>query len=188
MKLHMVTRNQGKFREASLELSKFGIELLQIPDDKVELQSDDVSEIALFAARQAYARHRVPLVVDDTGLYIESLNGFPGPYSSYVLRKIGLQGVLRLLDGVTNRRACFRTAVAYVDGTEESLFTGETCGFIVEAPRGSLGFGYDPIFVPEGSNRTFAEMSVEEKNALSHRGRALRALGSWLASRSQSNR
>ena len=180
--LYMVTRNRGKFAEAREELARFGIELRQIEGDKLEVQSEDVVEVARRAAEDAYRRYGVPLIVDDTGLYIEALNGFPGPYSSYVIRKIGLEGVLKLMEGVANRRACFRTAVAYADGAGVVHFVGEACGTIAERPRGASGFGYDPIFVPDGETRTYAEMTVEEKNRVSHRGRALRSFAAWYLS------
>ncbi|MGC9071850.1 MAG: XTP/dITP diphosphatase [Acidilobus sp.] len=184
MALYMVTRNRGKFDEARLELASFGIELRQLEVDKLEVQSEDVVEIASTAARHAYETFRAPLIVDDTGLYIEAFGGFPGPYSSYIIKKIGLDGVLRLMEGVANRRACFRTAVAYADEEGVRVFTGETCGNISHRPIGSSGFGYDPIFIPDGEVRTYAEMTIQEKNALSHRGKALRTFASWYVSRS----
>jgi dITPase (EC 3.6.1.-) len=181
--LYIVTTNEGKFREARELLAAYGIELGQIRDEKLEVQDDDVELIARVAAEEAFRKHGVPLIVDDTGLYVEALNGFPGPYSSYVLSKVGLRGFLKLMEGVENRRACFRTAVAFADGTGVYTFTGETCGRIAESPRGSGGFGYDPVFVPEGQTRTYAEMGLEEKNAISHRGKALRAFASWYLAR-----
>ncbi len=188
MALYMVTRNRGKFEEARQELASYGIELGQIEAEKLEVQSDDVVAIARVAAEDAFRKLHLPLIVDDTGLYIRALNGFPGPYSSYVLERIGLQGVLRLLEGVPDRHACFRTAVAYVDDDGVAVFTGETCGTIAERPRGSMGFGYDPIFVPEGERRTYAEMGVAEKNRISHRGKALRSFASWYVARNTSRR
>jgi len=164
--LYMVTTNDGKFREARELLAAYGIELGQIKDEKLEVQHDDVELIARVAAEEAFRRHRVPLIVDDTGLYVEALNGFPGPYSSYVISKVGLRGFLKLMEGVENRRACFRTAVAFADGTGVYTFTGETCGRIAE-----------------GQTRTYAEMGLEEKNAISHRGKALRAFASWYLAR-----
>ncbi len=183
MTLYMVTRNAGKFEEARLELSRFNIELRQIDADKLEVQSDDVVVIAARAAEAAYREFRVPLIVDDTGLFINALNGFPGPYSSYVLRTIGLKGVLRLMSGIDDRSACFRTAVAYADDSGVKAFTGETCGRLALSPRGSSGFGYDPIFIPQGESRTYAEMDVGEKNRLSHRGKALRSFATWYVNR-----
>jgi XTP/dITP diphosphohydrolase len=182
-RLYMVTHNDRKFLEASLILKPYGIELQQIKAEKLEVQDEDVVRIAEVAARHAYEQFRVPLIVDDSGLYIEALNGFPGPYSSFFLEKVGLSGVLKLLSGVTNRRACFRTGLAYADEEGVRTFVGEVCGSIAESPRGSGGFGYDPLFVPEGHSRTFAEMSVEEKDSMSHRGRALRAFAEWYLKR-----
>jgi len=83
------------------------------------------------------------------------------------------------MEGAANRGACFRTGLAYADGSGVRTFVGEACGTIAEAPRGFNGFGYDPVFMPDGETRTFAEMSVEEKDRVSHRGRALRAFAEW---------
>ena len=177
--LYIVTGNAGKLREAQLILAEYGIRLRQAPIEKLEVQDDDVVRIAEVAARDAYSRLRAPLIVDDTGLYVEVLNGFPGPYSSYFLERVGLRGLLKLMEGVANRGACFRTGLAYADEGGVRTFVGEACGTIAEAPRGSNGFGYDPVFMPDGETRTFAEMSVEEKDRVSHRGRALRAFAEW---------
>lgn len=180
--VYIVTHNQHKFAEASAVLREFGIELRQIRAKKLEVQDEDVVNVARVAAEDAYGRFRVPLIVDDSGLYIDYLKGFPGPYSSYVLEKIGLNGVLRLLEGASCRRACFRTGLAYADGSRVVTFVGEVCGSIAYEPRGSGGFGYDPIFVPEGYDKTFAEMDMESKNRLSHRGSALRKFAAWYLS------
>lgn len=146
---------------------------------KLEIQSESLEEIALTALATALKDvdesgwHSI--MAEDSGLFVEALHGFPGPYSSYVLAKIGLEGILKLLRGVENRRACYRAAVAYtVDGALRTA-RGELCGTISEEPRGSWGFGYDPIFIPEGYGKTLAELGPEVKNSISHRARALMA-------------
>jgi XTP/dITP diphosphohydrolase len=165
------------------------VELYMLDARKLEVQSESLEEIALTAARHAYKRARVPLIVDDSGLFIEHLKGFPGPYSSYAYKTIGIYGILKLLEGVKDRRACFKAVIAAVIPPYEKVFRGTSCGTIAREPRGSGGFGFDPIFEPEGGGgRTFAEMSLEEKNMLSHRARAARALGAWLEKRLLSKR
>jgi len=182
-KLFLITKNKNKYWEASLILKPYGISLEQIPLSKEEIQAESLEKIALHAARKAYALLRRPLVVDDSGLFVEALRGFPGPYSSYVYKTIGYEGILDLLDDAENRRACFKTALALISPPLEKLFTGETCGIITRKPMGSGGFGFDPIFMPEGYSKTYAQMTTTEKNAISHRGKAFRLMASWLARR-----
>lgn len=182
IKLFLVTGNKHKLEEirgiARALDAPVIIEQADIP--KHELQSSSLEEIALHAARRAYEYLRKPLVVDDSGLFIDALNGFPGPYSSYVYRTIGVEGILKLMEDVENRRACFRTAAALILPPLEMLFVGETCGRIALEARGRGGFGFDPIFVPDGSSKTYAEMSPDEKNRVSHRYRAFAALFSYI--------
>jgi len=186
-KLYFVTRNEGKFREAQITLKGFGIDIEMIREKSFEIQSDDLEEIALQAALRASFELGVELIVEDAGLFIEALQGFPGPYSSYVYRTIGLDGVLTLMQERSSRLATFKSVVAYSQkGSSPSCFRGTAQGFIAESKKGSGGFGFDPIFVPaEGDGRAFSEMDVDEKNALSHRGRALRNFAAWYMSRSQ---
>lgn len=154
--------------------------------EKVEVQDDDVAYIAKRAVGHL-CPHYDYVVVDDTGLYIEALGGFPGPYAEYVYRTIGLEGVLRLLSGIDNRRATFRCAAAICVGGEVRVFVGEVNGEISHTPRGAGGFGYDPIFIPEGYFKTYAELGDEVKNKISHRAKAFRALADWLQSRGYNN-
>jgi len=118
--------------------------------------------------------------VEDAGLFIDALNGFPGPYSSYVYRTIGVEGVLKLVEG-KSRGAAFVSVIAlYHPGKGVRVFKGMCRGVIAQHPRGFSGFGFDPIFIPEGVGKTFAEMREDEKNKLSHRGEAARKLIEWL--------
>jgi XTP/dITP diphosphohydrolase len=121
-------------------------------------------------------------VLEDSGLFIEALNGFPGVYSAYVFQTIGQMGILRLMEGKRDRDARFesRIALSLPDGNVE-LVSGTCTGTIPQTMRGSEGFGFDPVFIPEGDYRTFAEMSIEEKEVHSHRGKALAALRELLA-------
>lgn len=173
--LRFVTSNAGKAREASEYLP---VEVRQIEYDYPEIQSSDLEEIAVAGARDAYEEIGEPVFVDDAGLLIDALEGFPGPYSSYVEETLGIERVQQLTAREENRRAQFRAIVAYADSEGIETFDGVVRGRIVP-PRGEGGFGYDPIF--EHREKTFAEMSTEEKNAVSHRGRALAKFGDWLA-------
>ncbi len=178
MRLYFVTGNRHKLEEARLALRDCNaeIELVQADAPKLEIQSMDVREVARVAALTAYLHLGKPLVVEDTGLYINALNGFPGAYAAHVYKTIGLRGVLKLLEGVEDRRARFVAAVAAVIPPRIYVVEGVVEGRITEEPRGSHGFGYDPIFEPEGYNKTFAEMSIEEKSRISHRARAFKKL------------
>lgn len=179
-RLYLVTGNKHKLHEINTLAKGSCIEFLQAPIEKLEVQSESLGEIALTAARHAFYQIRAPLVVDDSGLFIEPLMGFPGPYSSFVYKTIGIKGILRLLEGESNRRACFLTAAALIIPPLEMVFYGKTCGRITTEPRGRGGFGFDPIFLPDGSSKTYAEMSTEEKNTVSHRARAFKKLISYL--------
>ncbi len=176
----IATSNLHKVEEINNVLSECGYRVEPVDAPKVEVQSDSLVEIVLFAASTAYHVLHKPVIVEDAGLFIESLSGFPGPYSSYVYKTIGISGVLRLLSGKANRRAIFKSAIALAHQSGVVVFEAEVLGRITNEPRGTKGFGFDPIFVPSGSDKTFAEMSLEEKNKLSHRGKAARKLCTWL--------
>jgi XTP/dITP diphosphohydrolase len=176
------TSNSHKVFEAGTILAEFGIKVRQVRAKGEEIQSDDIATVASHSARAAARSVGSPLIVEDAGLFIDSLGGFPGPYSSYAFSKIGLRGVLRTLGDSPDRWAVFRSAVAYCEPEGESrLFEGAVRGWIVTAPSGSHGFGFDPIFAPEGLTQTLAEMETEEKCRVSHRGIAMRKFGAWFS-------
>ncbi|MDV0442068.1 RdgB/HAM1 family non-canonical purine NTP pyrophosphatase [Methanorbis furvi] len=172
----VVTGNKNKAAEVAAFFAGIA-EVTHVDFTCIEPQADTVEEIARAKAEQAYAALNVPLIVDDTGLFIDALSGFPGPYAAYVQDTIRNAGVLRLMNGVADRRARFATAVAYADESGVRVFSGTVEGEITTAERGTEGFGYDPIFAVGVS--TLAEMSMEEKNSLSHRARALAAFREW---------
>jgi len=179
----MATGNRHKYQEARAILSEIGVEVRHLDVERVEIQADDLADIATFSVEQLASESR-PVVVEDAGLFIDHYSGFPGPYSSYALRTIGLEGVLKLMEGVEERGAFFKSVVAFRRREETRCFRGVVRGRIAHSIRGTAGFGYDPIFIPdEGDGRTFGETTAEEKNALSHRARAFRALGEWLRAR-----
>ncbi len=181
--VHVVSGNPGKLREIQFVLEKFGLSVKPVKAKKLEVQSDSLEEIAKVAAEHLLGRVPEPFIVEDTGLFIASLKGFPGPYSSYVYRTIGCEGVLKLMSGVRDRRAKFVCAAALGFEGAVQVFKGEVEGVISEEPRGRGGFGFDPIFVPLGYAKTFAEMTLEEKCSVSHRSKALEALATYLLER-----
>ncbi len=179
-KIYFATGNPHKIRELAAVLEPLGIELVPVRAEKLEIQSESLEEIARFAA-QRLPEMDAPVAVEDAGLFVEKLRGFPGPYSSYVYKTLGLWGILRLLEGVDERRAYFESAIGVKTPRGRVLvFKGRVHGTITAEPRGKGGFGFDPIFVPEGATKTFAEMRLSEKNMNSHRARAARALAEWL--------
>ena len=174
LRICLATSNEHKLREVRAVGGEFGVVVEQCPVPKIEIQSESIEEIVLKSAMLAYFYLNKPVLVEDAGLYINALGGFPGPYSSYVYKTIGINGVLKLLREIPDRRACFKSAVALVLGDVLLTATGEVCGYIANEPRGTKGFGFDPIFIPNGETRTFGEMELEEKNKYSHRATAVR--------------
>ncbi len=167
--------NIHKYIEAKEILGKYGIRLGFFKFSAVEIQSDSLFEIARKKALDAYSKCRKPVIIEDDGIFVKSLNGFPGPYSSYVYDTIGNNGVVRLVK--KDRNAKFCAIISYCDGKKKPVqFEGITKGSIPKRPRGR-GWGYDPIFVPRGKTKTYGQMS--EKNELSHRARALRKFAIW---------
>lgn len=168
MEILFATSNKNKAQEAAEALKPKGIAVRHYPFEHTEIRSDSLEAIAREAAEAAYMKCKKPVFVEDSGLFIESLNGFPGTYSAWALGKLGLTGILRLLEGAGDRSAFFEARIAYHDGKKVSVFRGVCKGTISIEPRGSSGFGFDPIFVPEGRSQTFAE-NIQLKNKLSHR-------------------
>ena len=179
MRLAFVTSNPGKVEEARKYFEPLGVEVYQLRVEYPEIQADTLEEVAEYGVKWLAERIGEPFFLDDSGLFVEALRGFPGVYSAYVYKTLGYRGILKLLEGETNRRAYFKSVIAYWDG-ELHIFTGRVDGEITTEPRGRGGFGFDPVFKPDGFAKTFAEMTTEEKNEISHRGRALRAFAEWL--------
>lgn len=188
MKLIFATNNAHKLSEVQAVLGP-SFELVTPRMCGVEEEIPETAETLEGNARQKarflYERTGLDCFADDTGLEVEALNGAPGVHSA----RYATDGhdfaannrlLLKNLEGETNRRARFRTAICLIEGGEERLFEGIVEGHIIDHESGSEGFGYDPLFVPEGYDCTFAEMSGDEKNAISHRGRAVRKLVAYL--------
>jgi XTP/dITP diphosphohydrolase len=185
VKITMVTSNAGK----AAEIAEFFGGLLEVDHIDLEIpepRSDDIAEIAREKVRYAYSRLNTPLIVDDTGFFIDALKGFPGPFAGYVLNSIGTIGILKLMEGISDRNARFTTGIAYADEFCIEVFTGTLEGKIALCPRGINGFGYDPIF--EIDEKTLAECSIEEKCLISHRARALSSFHDWFIAQQGKNR
>jgi XTP/dITP diphosphohydrolase len=181
--LWFLTQNRYKYNEARSILASQSIPLRQLNDSKIEIQGTSPEEIAKFALEMALKRHRREILVEDSGLFVEGLNGFPGPYSSYVLGTIGLKGVLSLMKDRNDRRAYFRASIAYGSPHNKSrLFTGKVAGEISREILGETGFGYDPIFIPNGSRKTFGQSTQAFKNTRSHRAKAFLKFAKWFQS------
>jgi XTP/dITP diphosphohydrolase len=178
------TNNVNKFSEARKVLSEYKIAVGMLRVKSLEIQSDNLQEIAKASVRDVFDRCHLSIVVEDAGLFIDALKGFPGPYAAYVYKTIGNEGLLRLMKNVKTREARFESAVAYFSAELESpvCFDGVVQGEIVtEERRGntSSNFGFDPVFKPDSSLTTFAEMSLPEKNKCSHRSSAFRKFAKW---------
>ena len=178
-KIIFVTGNKGKFGEVKEILAAKDIEVIQNSNGYPELQENELEPIAAYGAKWVAEKLGMPVMVDDSGLFIKALNGFPGPYSAFVEENLGNKRVLKLMEDEEDRTATFKSVIGYCKpGKEPEVFTGTVDGKISFEERGTGGFGYDPIFDYNG--KTFGELGNEEKNKLSHRRRALDKFLEWL--------
>jgi XTP/dITP diphosphohydrolase len=180
--LLFVSSNNHKYKEAKKILDSFGINLQFFKYDLEEIQSHSLKEISLKKASDAFQKCKNPLIVEDDGLLIDSLDGFPGPYSSYVFKTIGNAGILQLLK--QDRKAKFISVISFCDKKNLKSFEAKLDGTISKILN-RKGWGYDPIFVPKDYNKTFAELT--NKNELSHRYKALKKFSKWYLRRQKSN-
>ncbi|MCS7116591.1 MAG: XTP/dITP diphosphatase [Nitrososphaerota archaeon] len=180
-RVYFATSNIHKFREVKSILSQYGIDVVMVKGKLLEVQSESLVKIATQSIYNALkVGTKTPLILEDSGLFIRSLNGFPGPYSSYVYRTIGLKGILKILEGVEDRYAEFKSVIAFADKFMNiKSFVGVVKGEISQEERGIYGFGFDPIFIPYHSSKTFGEMLPQEKNKYSHRAKALIKFVKW---------
>ena len=187
-KLVVATNNAHKLEELSAILGD-EMELLSLKDIGCEADipetGDTLEGNARQKARYIYENYQLDCFADDTGLEVEALDGAPGVFSARYAgnghdSEANMQKLLRELEGKQNRKAQFRTAICLMMGGEEYLFEGIVKGEIIEEKRGSAGFGYDPIFVPEGFDKTFAELGDDIKNKISHRAIATQKLCKFL--------
>jgi XTP/dITP diphosphohydrolase len=163
--------NENKNREVEKILSSHGISVDFVWTSPVEIQSESLEEIAREKAKSAFAQIGKPVIVEDDGLFVDALKGFPGQYSSHAFKTIGNAGIIKLLVGSADRNASFRSLIAFYDGKHLSISEGRVDGKISDNVTEG-GWGYDPIFVPSGTSLTFAQLK-EKKNEYSHRKKAL---------------
>ncbi len=175
-KIYFVTSNKGKLIEAQKKFSEIDINIIQKRIIYPEIQAHSLKEVALFGVEYVLKKFNSPFILEDAGLFIDTFKGFPGVYSAYIYHTIGCDGILKLMKdiNVEKRTAVFRSVFAYGKSNfKPLLFVGECKGIISSQKSGSNGFGYDPIFIPQNTNKTFAEMSIDKKNSYSHRGKSL---------------
>lgn len=188
-KLVFATNNAHKLEEIRAILGE-KVEILSLRDIHCDTDipetADTLEGNAALKAEFIYKHYGLDCFADDTGLEVEALGGAPGVYSARYAGGEGhdseanMKKLLKELSGETNRKAQFRTAICLIEGGEEHLFEGVVKGEIIEEKRGNSGFGYDPVFVPEGFSQTFAELGAEIKNQISHRARAVQCLCEYL--------
>lgn len=188
MRLVFATNNKHKLQEVR-DIVGDRVEVLSLADincyDDIPETADTLQGNALIKARHIYEKYGLDCFADDTGLEVEALDGAPGVYSARYAgeecdSEANMRKLLENLTGKTNRNAQFRTVIALIVKGEEMLFNGIVKGAIATEKRGDSGFGYDPIFIPEGHRESFAQMSSEMKNSMSHRFRATQQLGDYL--------
>lgn len=187
-KLVFATNNAHKLEEVRAILGT-DMEILSLQDigcaDNIPETADSLEGNALLKAQYISQKYGVDCFADDTGLEIDALNGAPGVYSARFAgeehdSQKNMQKVLALLADATCRQARFRTVIALIQGGETRYFEGTVNGRIAQEQTGIAGFGYDPIFIPDGYDRSFAELGADEKNRISHRGIAVRKLADFL--------
>ena len=175
--LFFVSSNSHKSEEVQRILSNLGLNIRSFKTTLEEIQSNSMCEIAKRKAIDAYSKKHKPIIIEDDGLFINSLEGFPGPYSSYVYDTIGNKGIIRLLENTKLRDAKFVAIIAYYNGVDdvklfESSIPGKISSIIEQG-----GWGYDPIFIPDGESKTYA--NVSDKDKFSHRSAALKKFSDW---------
>lgn len=188
MKLVFATNNKHKLQEVR-DIVGDRVEILSLNDidchDDIPETADTLQENALIKARHIYEKYGMDCFADDTGLEVDALNGEPGVYSARYAgnecdSEANMHKLLQNLIGKSDRKAQFRTVIALIINGEEKLFNGIVKGTISEEKMGNSGFGYDPIFIPEGFSESFAQMGSDMKNSISHRYRATEQLNNFL--------
>lgn len=184
MKIYFATSNKAKVSEFRGFFRHRGIKVCQLDIDIPEIQHEGVADVAREKAKYAAEKTGKIVVVEDTGLYIAALKGFPGTAAKFVFFTIGLKGILKLMEGAKDRSAEFHSAIAVCGpGKELKVFVGREKGTISEEIRGNGGFGYDPVFIPLGHAKTHAE-DYDKKSEISHRVKALEKLAGFLQKKS----
>ena len=183
--LFFVSSNENKFQEAERILSNSGVQINLFKTTLEEIQSNNLNDIAEQKAINAYDLIQKPVIIEDDGLFIDSLNGVPGPYSSYVYDTIGNNGIMNLLENSQVRDAKFVSIIAYCsDVNDVKLFESSIPGKISSIIEKG-GWGYDPIFIPDGESKTYA--NVSDKDKFSHRSVALTKFSNWFLDKQKDN-
>lgn len=186
--LVMATHNKHKIEEIE-RLLKGKVKIISLKDlgckEEIPETGSTLKENALQKAKYVWDKYGKDCFADDTGLMVEALNGEPGVYSArYAGEKCSFEDNMNLLlenmDGKTDRNACFVTVICLIENGKPVFFEGKCEGYILTEKYGKGGFGYDPIFMPKGYGESFAELSMEEKNKISHRGKATKKLIEYL--------
>lgn len=172
-----ITGNAGKAKYLS---DYFHLPVEHKKLDLPEIQSLSLREVVEDKARRAYAEIGAPVLVEDVSLVFPALGKLPGPLIKWFFESLGNEGLCRLLDGFSDRSAFAEVEFGFFDGKEVHIFRGEARGSVAETPKGDIGFGWDPIFIPAGYDKTWAEMSDDKKHATSMRKIALEKLGKFL--------
>lgn len=176
-KIYFATGNQEKVKEAQAILG-IPIEIADIETD--EVQSMNLEYVARKKAEEAYKILGKPVLVDDVGFYINAWNGFPGPLIKFLDKAVGNKGILRMLKEEENRKVKIQSAIGYHDGNAVRVFIGEISARIGFEEKGQEGWGFDPIVIRDGEEKTIAEMGFEHKNKVSHRAKSLAMLKEYL--------
>ncbi|MCL2712941.1 MAG: RdgB/HAM1 family non-canonical purine NTP pyrophosphatase [Methanomassiliicoccaceae archaeon] len=175
MILKVITSNLGKVKEYRDSLGSFGIRIehMKIPYD--EIQSSKLEDVVKESMEHLKASGLTDFIIDDSGMFVDALGGFPGVYSAYVQKTVGNAGILKLMENVDARNANFQCCIGCNIKGKDIIVTGRCEGTILRKETGTEGFGYDPIFSHDGK-RSFAELPLQEKNEVSHRGIAVKLL------------
>ena len=182
--INFVTSNKNKVKEFK-QILEPEIKVNNIKLSYPELRSDDPEEIAKHSAEMLANKLKRSVVVEDSGLFIKVLNDFPGTCSAYIHKRIGLKGIIKLMRGIKNRQCTYKSAVAYCEPNKNPIsFLGEEKGTVANSVRGNFGFGHDPIFIPEGDNKTYGEMKNCEE-VKKFRRRAVLKLRNYLLEKVQ---
>lgn len=163
-KITYVTGNWAKIASAKQALEPLGFEIDNVKMETPEIQADDVNEVAIYSAKWACEKLNKPVLKNDSGLFVEGLKGFPGVYTHYADDTIGEDGLLKLMEGMENRKAYFKESIAYCEpGKEPVVFEGITRGTIATEKSGTYGWSWDFIFIPDGETKTLGNFPDEER-------------------------
>lgn len=177
--VYFVSSNSNKYREIEPILSQHGIISRYVKISLKEIQSESIYQIAKAKSTSAFEYLQKAVIIEDDGFYISSLKGFPAQYSSFVYKTLGNQGLLKLMENETDRRAYFLSVIVYNDGLILKTFTGKTEGTLSRSATNG-GWGFDPIFVPKHTSKTYGELSqLNRKSVFSHRYKSIEKFSKW---------